>query len=385
MLSTDRPNAETSLQHILAAERPRLLRLCTALTGDPDAAEDVVQEVSIEAWRHAGQLRNPDAVGAWLSGIARNVAARWWRARGRQPTTLDQPLEDLTFALPAGDDFDLEMAVERDELATLLDRALALLPPEMCDLLVRSYLRESPHAAIAEQLGISANAVAVRLHRGKLALRRLLSNDLRDELAPFGLLPAGDGWNETRIWCTSCGRHRLLGCLSPAEFLLRCPGCAVEPNAYYAQSHITPLLDGVKSFRPALTRLERFMHDLFRTALAGGSVACQRCGRPALLRMGMPDYAPPSLRRQRGAHVRCLACGSSSYSTLDGMMLNLPEGRRFFRRHPRIRTLPQREIEAGGVPALVTHFESVTGSATFDVVVARDSYAVLQIHGDTDA
>jgi len=37
------------LEEILVTERTRLLGLCTHLTGDPDSAEDVLQEVMVEA------------------------------------------------------------------------------------------------------------------------------------------------------------------------------------------------------------------------------------------------------------------------------------------------------------------------------------------------
>jgi DNA-directed RNA polymerase specialized sigma24 family protein len=62
---------QSHLGEILAAERPRLLGLCTYLTGDPDSAEDIVQEVMLEAWRSFGKLRDPDAMDAWRNGIVR--------------------------------------------------------------------------------------------------------------------------------------------------------------------------------------------------------------------------------------------------------------------------------------------------------------------------
>lgn len=67
----------------IVAERSRLVRLCARITDDPASAEDLAQETLIEAWRHAGNLRNPDAHQAWLTGIARNVCRRWVRARSR--------------------------------------------------------------------------------------------------------------------------------------------------------------------------------------------------------------------------------------------------------------------------------------------------------------
>lgn len=55
------------LGETLATERPRLFGLCTYLTGDPDSAEDIVQEVMLEAWRSFDKLRDPNAMDAWLN------------------------------------------------------------------------------------------------------------------------------------------------------------------------------------------------------------------------------------------------------------------------------------------------------------------------------
>ncbi len=48
--------------------------------------------------------------------------------------------------------------------------------------------------------------------------------------------------------------------------------------------------------------------------------------------------------------------------------------------HPRLRKLPEREVEARGRPAIVTTFESVTGPARIDLVSARDTYETLAVH-----
>jgi RNA polymerase sigma factor (sigma-70 family) len=77
------------------------------------------------------------------------------------------------------DDFDLEVDLERDDLAWLLDRALALLPPETREILVQKYVEECPQADVAARLGLTEGAVEARLQRGKLALRRVLTTDVR--------------------------------------------------------------------------------------------------------------------------------------------------------------------------------------------------------------
>lgn len=68
------------LEELLAAARPRLLRLARLNGIVGDRAEDVVQETCIEAWQHLEGLREPDRFAAWLDGICRNVCKRQLRA-----------------------------------------------------------------------------------------------------------------------------------------------------------------------------------------------------------------------------------------------------------------------------------------------------------------
>ncbi len=182
----------------LVLERSRLVGLCARLTGDVDAAEDLAQETMLEAWRHLNELRDQQKFSQWLSGIARNVCLRWRRKHGQDAahvlptarTTEFEPnhapslsqLENLLM-----DNVDLEVELERKELIELLDRALALLPSETRSVLIERYVQESPIAEVAEKLGINVSAAAMRLQRGKLALRRILAQEFSQEIAMYSL------------------------------------------------------------------------------------------------------------------------------------------------------------------------------------------------------
>jgi RNA polymerase sigma factor (sigma-70 family) len=288
------------LQATLLAERPRLVGLCAYLSGDVGSAEDLAQETLVEAWSHAHELRDPQAAPAWLTGIARNVCLRWARARSRE----------LAHSAPAvseedpPDGFDLEVELERGELASLLDRAMALLPPETRALLVEKYVRESPVAGIAEMMGLSEGAVAVRLHRGRLALRRILGIEFRQEAAAYGLVEADDhGWQETRIWCPICGLRRLLARFVPAngEVTFRCPRCLPnyrdESSANIAHVIREGMFDGIKGYKAALNRVMVCGDEYYRQAFAGSDLSCLYCGRPgARLQVGAPqDEARPAI------------------------------------------------------------------------------------------
>src|SRR5262245_47542020 len=281
-----------NLDDTLSGERARLVRLCARLSGDRDAAEDLAQETLIEAWRHQDRLLDRQGADRWLAAIARNVCLRWARRRGRERARLAFPGYEAAGAglerLPV-DDGDITIELEREEVGELLDRALALLPAEIRRVLVEKYVEETPLAEIAARLNLSAGAAAVRLHRGRLALYRVLTTDLRDELAPYGLVaPADEEWHLTRIWCPLCGQGRLVGRMNAAtgDLALRCLHCLPTADTYVACSGPCEPLRGLTSYRPALTRLMTFMDEYYRRKLVNRLAPCPTCGRATPLRDG---------------------------------------------------------------------------------------------------
>jgi RNA polymerase sigma-70 factor (ECF subfamily) len=313
----------THLEILFEAERARLVCLCAAITGQRAAADDLAQETLIEAWRYRDRLTEPSGYAQWLSVIARNVCLRWRRRQRRERTTGLLLVEDghaIGATVPAAlaDPFDLEIELERDELATLLDRALALLPVETRDVLVQKYVEASPHSEIAARLGMSAGTVAMRLQRGKLALRHLLATTFRDEVAAYGLTTADRAWEQTRIWCPRCGQARLLGMFDPpaGELRLCCPSCLPEANCFITKATLPDVLHGIKSYKIAYTRATACTADYLRLGFSQRYVPCMECGAAAPLRHGWPVDTPPSVQPLQGIHVPCPDCGRIAYFSL---------------------------------------------------------------------
>ena len=141
--------AGTPFDDISTRERDMLVRYCARFTGDAFVAEDLAQQTLLEAWRKSDTLYSRQVQEYWLLGIARNVCLRWVREHGAAVARL------VRLAEPAGaideqlaDDFDLEVELERDDLARLLDRAMARLPPETREVLIQKYIQESPQAEV---------------------------------------------------------------------------------------------------------------------------------------------------------------------------------------------------------------------------------------------
>jgi RNA polymerase sigma factor (sigma-70 family) len=368
------------IEETFAAHRARLVRVCARLTGSEDAAEDLAQETLIEAWRHVDSLRNPEAVAGWLTGIARNVCLRWRRRAGREYARLVEPalLVEGGQQPEIADDFDLEVELERGELANLLDRALGLLPADTRDVMVQRFVAETPHAEIAERLRLSEGAVAMRVQRGKLALRRVLSTHLRAEAMAYGLAGAErDSWEETKLWCPECGERRLLGRLGADEFALRCPGCCTDPRLFTVLHRGRDgLLDGVRGFRRALARHAGWRNDFFSRSLARRSATCPECGRETSVRLRFPGEYPEALGLL-GVDARCEHCRTPRNGTLHSIALTTPAVLGFWKVEGRIRSLPLREVVVAGRPALLAAFESAGSSAQVGVHFAQDTFEIL--------
>ena len=356
------------------AERRRVVRLCAAITGDRDAAEDLAQETLLEAWRNRHKVRTADGADAWLAAIARNVCLRWARRQGRQ-----SELVPIEHDVPLAADVDLEVDLERTELAELLDRALALLPPDTREVLVQRYVHESPHAAIGARLGLSEDAVSMRLTRGKVVLKRVLASELRDEAAAYGLAD-DDAWRETRIWCADCGARKLHARRTPGAIAFRCPGCTgVGPSAQYRLENpfFDRLLRDVSRPSAILGRAAEWSREYF-AAGAGSAAECTRCGRPVRLER---SFHKRDGREGDGLYATCGACGEQVSSSIVGLALSQPETRRFTRDH-RSKALPHRNVNFDDVPAVVVRHEHVRGGRGVEVVFARDSLRVLDVSTD---
>jgi RNA polymerase sigma-70 factor (ECF subfamily) len=367
------------------AERRRLVRLCAAVSGDRDAAEDLAQETLLEAWRNAHKLRDPAGADRWLAAIARNVCRRWARRRGREAEVLGTP--DVEGSPAEG--LDVEAALERAELVELLDQALGRLPRETRDVLIDRYVHERSHGEIGARLGISEDAASMRLARGKAVLRRVLESELRSEASAYGLVRASGGeWRETRVWCACCGRRKLLlardsqaGAVS-----FRCGGCDRDPGALSAEFRLdNPFFAGLVGHlvRPSaiLARASAWSRRYFAGGV-GAEVGCTRCGRPGRLGRGVRRTESGWVDRHV-LYAACDACGEQVSASLEGFAAALPEVGSFRRDRPRARALPRREVSFAGVPAIVVRYEDLFGSSGVDVVFARETLRVLDARGPT--
>jgi len=132
--------------------------------GDPRAAEDVVQETFIRAWRARDRFdTNLGTLRTWLFTIARRVVIDHARARAIRQT---DPLP----AEMAGVNDDMESAL----VGWQVEEALRRLRPDHRQVLVETYYRGRSGREVAEELGIPEGTVRSRLFYGLRTLRLAL-------------------------------------------------------------------------------------------------------------------------------------------------------------------------------------------------------------------
>ena len=150
--------------------------LLLRLTGDRDAAEELLQEVFLRAWQHARAFDDTrGTVRSWLYGIAHNLALNELRRRRRRPqlqqSSANTWYEDNAGTLEAASNPAVEAwcAVRDAELADALDQL-----PQVQRAVLLLYAEGFSQSEIAVQLGQPLGTIKSRMRRALCQLREIL-------------------------------------------------------------------------------------------------------------------------------------------------------------------------------------------------------------------
>ena len=163
----------------------RLLRVARRFLSSEEDARDAVQEAFIAAFKSIGGFASTAQLSTWLHRIVVNACLMTLRTRRRKPE------EDIDLYLPRfrEDGHQVESSVpwcesaetrfQRQELCALVRRSIDQLPDSYRSVLLLRDIEEISTEEAASILGLTANAVKIRLHRARQALRAILDPHLR--------------------------------------------------------------------------------------------------------------------------------------------------------------------------------------------------------------
>jgi RNA polymerase sigma-70 factor (ECF subfamily) len=159
--------AEALIRSLYDEHGRSVLAYATRLTGDRAAAEDVVQETLLRAWKHADNLvEGKGSVRGWLLTVARNIITDRARARAVRPVEVAE-VEDH----PPVEGDHSESVVNTMVVLDALDQV----SPEHREVLVELYYNGRSMAEAAHELGVPPGTVKSRSYYALRALRAVIN------------------------------------------------------------------------------------------------------------------------------------------------------------------------------------------------------------------
>ncbi len=169
--------ASIAIPALLELHGPKLYSLASRLCANASDAEDMVQDVFLQAHRKWGSFRGQAEPGTWLYAIA----ARSCKARLRRKGGIDRRMPALSQLMPWSDSSiadlagskagPLARAVER-ESSTAVHDAILTLPAHFRVPLILKEMLELPIEEVAGALGLKPETIKTRVHRARLLLRK---------------------------------------------------------------------------------------------------------------------------------------------------------------------------------------------------------------------
>jgi RNA polymerase sigma-70 factor (ECF subfamily) len=181
LLASLRAREAGSYEQLVRTHGGRLLAVARRLLTNEEDARDAVQEAFLNAFRNIDRFEGQALLSTWLHRIVVNVSLMKLRSRKRKPE------ESLDHLLPAFRDdgkflerFEsgtepADQRLAREEEQEAVRAAIDQLPEHSRTILLLRDIEGVSTQEVAEQLGISPNAVKLRLHRARQALRTLLA------------------------------------------------------------------------------------------------------------------------------------------------------------------------------------------------------------------
>ncbi len=164
---------------LIRRHQTRVYNLCLRMLGNPEDARDATQDAFVAAMRKLSGFRGDAAFSTWLHRVAVNACYDELRRKRRRPmlhVVSDDEDGRPPEPGPAAED-------HADAIAGSMDAAAALMmiPEEFRLTLVLADVQDLPYEEIAHILDVPVGTVKSRVHRGRLALARVIAPERSGE------------------------------------------------------------------------------------------------------------------------------------------------------------------------------------------------------------
>ena len=184
LLEQLRRQDERACEEFVRSQTGRLLSVARRMLRNEEDARDAVQEGFLSAFRALPEFNGQSRLSTWLHRIVVNAALMKLRTRSRRPeASIDELLprfqEDGHHAEPVSDwGSSTDMLLVQRETRVRVREAVDQLPESYRTVVLLRDIEELDTEETATALGLTPNAVKIRLHRARQALAKLLEPSL---------------------------------------------------------------------------------------------------------------------------------------------------------------------------------------------------------------
>ena len=158
---------------------PKILRYLERLTGDKEEARDLVQDVFLKVDHGLSKFEGRSSLSTWIYRIATNVSNDRFRSasfqKEKKQTVTDDFVEENKEdknILTGERETSAEQQLERKEMSSCINRYIYDLNEDYQKVLVLSEYEGLKNKEIASILGITLDTVKIRIHRGRVQLKK---------------------------------------------------------------------------------------------------------------------------------------------------------------------------------------------------------------------
>ncbi len=181
LLARLRSGYGSAYEELVRTYSGRLLAVARRIVGNDEEARDVIQDAFLNAFRSLPRFQGEARLSTWLHRIVVNSALMKLRTRRRKP---EESIEPLLPAFLADGHYaekfstwgeQADTALSRTETKALVRRRIDELPESFRTVLLLRDIEGLDTEETARVLETTPNAVKIRLHRARAALRTLLA------------------------------------------------------------------------------------------------------------------------------------------------------------------------------------------------------------------
>jgi len=164
-----------AFEEVYRVHAARLYSLLLRMVGGTQDAEDLLQDVFLQAYRKLESFRGDSSLGTWLYRLAINQCLDFLRGRQARMSKATDSIEDDSVQEPVSPAPVIPAAISRVDL----ERAVARLPQGCRLAFVLHDVEGFAHHEVAALLGISEGTSKSQLHKARMKLRSMLSGVVR--------------------------------------------------------------------------------------------------------------------------------------------------------------------------------------------------------------